>query len=348
MPPPASANRGEANVGYPADSIDPNDSIDPLGSVDAMDLNSAVDPHFQLDLATRMEIFRVAFDAFEEGLAILDAQSQVVGWNLAAATITGYDAAGRLANELPPGLFQIDTQHQTHLRPGPGDGRLFEVGAAERPVLVNLRHAGGHALPAMLRRMPLRNSLGKRFGTLLRFHPTEEMDALPHGAAGEGAGVERSQADMEDRLDDAWCAWTTQSVPFGLLWVTVDQAAGLRKTHGRDACEAMMAIVERSLLHGLRPTEMLGRWGDNEYLVLAHERSAELLVTQAKHLATLVRNADFRWWGDRVPLTVSVGATQVRDSGLKPGALSSLLAQAQRAMQASLKAGGNHVTSHLD
>jgi len=193
--------------------------------------------------------------------------------------------------------------------------------------------------------MPLRDALGRRFGTLLRFHPVEEIDTLPHGAMDADGGredrVEASQADMEERLDEAWQEWHTNAVPFGLLWISVDQAAMLRKTHGRDASDAMLGIVERTLLHGLKPTEILGRWGTHEFLVLCHERTAEMLDAHAYRLGSLARTADFRWWGDRVSLTVSIGAAHAAED--EP--LRSLLLRAQRGMQESALLGGNHIVS---
>jgi diguanylate cyclase (GGDEF)-like protein len=139
------------------------------------------------------------------------------------------------------------------------------------------------------------------------------------------------------------------------LWVTVDQAAGLRKTHGRDGCESMLRIMEQTLVRGLRPTEIVGRWGDDEFLVVSHERTAELLLEHAHRLAGLARTAEFRWWGDRVSLTVSVGAAQMEDeatphaavSALTLGALTlgALLDRARQAMQTSVYAGGNQVTA---
>ena len=176
----------------------------------------------------------------------------------------------------------------------------------------------------MLRKVALRNSCGEPAGAALLFYPVEEMDKLPHGETGEGAEIERSQADMEDRLDAAHHQWLTSRMPFGLLWITVDQAQSLRKTHGRDACEAMLRTIEQTLLRQMKPAKCIGRWGYNEFLVLVHERTPELLVEHARRLAGLARTADFRWWGDRVGLTVSIGASQATEedtlqSLLQPG-----------------------------
>jgi diguanylate cyclase (GGDEF)-like protein/PAS domain S-box-containing protein len=295
----------------------------------------------------REEILAAALCQLEEGIAVLDAGSRVLFWNPAAEAITGYLSAELLSRPLPSDAYEIDPQHhaahpsRSQAPPGAQDNG----GPAERPLLVILRHRQGHSLPAMLRRIPLRNALGKRFGTLLRFHPVEEIDTLPHGSVDEDDSrenrVESSQADMEERLDEAWQEWHSNAVPFGLLWISVDQAAMLRKTHGRDAADAMLGIVERTLLHGLKPAEILGRWGTHEFLVLCHERTPEMLDAHAHRLGSLARTADFRWWGDRVSLTVSIGAAHAAEDE----SLRCLLLRAQRGMQESTYLGGNHVVS---
>jgi diguanylate cyclase (GGDEF)-like protein/PAS domain S-box-containing protein len=302
------------------------------------------------------ELLDAALGALEEGMAVLDEESHVVAWNPAATAITGYQSAERLARGLPVGFYEIDAHSQA--MPGSGSNGLEnlnqgvgEMGGMERPVLVKLRHSQGHVLPVMLRRSPLRDALGRRFGMLMRFHPVEEIDTLPHGALDEDGGldphVEHSLSNMEGRLDEAWQEWIASRAPFGLLWIMVDQAATLRRTHGRDASEAMLAIVERTLLHALRPTEIMGRWGTNEFLVLCHERTAEMLLLHGRRIGELARSADFRWWGDRVSLTVSVGAAQA-EAGGKPGGkpddkLGEVLERARHAMLASRRAGGNEI-----
>jgi diguanylate cyclase (GGDEF)-like protein len=102
----------------------------------------------------------------------------------------------------------------------------------------------------------------------------------------------------------------------------------------------MLEIVAHSLGNGLRPTDELGRWGEDEFLVIAHERASEMLIDHAQTLAGLARTADFRWWGDRISLTASIGAAQAVEGDL----LAALLARAQAAMEASVHSGGNHVT----
>lgn len=90
----------------------------------------------------------------------------------------------------------------------------------------------------------------------------------------------------------------------------------------------------------MKPAEIIGRWGNNEFLILSHERTAELLIDRARRLTGLARTADFRWWGDRVGLTVSIGVSQA----IEGDTLQSVLLRAQQAMYASEYGGGNQVT----
>jgi len=306
------------------------------------------------------ELLGAALRELDEAIAVLDCESRVVFCNPAAEAITGYHYADLLGRQFSPDFYQVEGKRQTvsDLRAVPRPllrierrSRQRNDLAAGRPLLVTLRHALGHSLPGMLRITQLRDETGSRFGTLLRFHPVEEIDTLPHGEMADEGGIsgmdgfdarlEQSQAGMEDRLDEAWQEWKTNAVPFGLLWVNVDQAAVLRRTHGRDAVEAMLEIVERTLLHGMRPTEMLARWGTHEFLVICHERTTEMLRAHGRHLAASVRTAEFRWWGDQIPLTASVGAAQAGEA--QPGltqaeTLSALLRRAQLAMGAGAPA----------
>jgi diguanylate cyclase (GGDEF)-like protein/PAS domain S-box-containing protein len=283
-------------------------------------------------MVERAELLEAALDCFPEGVAIVGAEDEVVFWNRAAEAIVGYANLDLLARAVPEGLdaLLVDGLHG-------GDGER-ETG---RGTLVRARHKLGHNVQAIARTLALRDGLGGRIGTAIVFHPAASLDALPHGKTGEDEEVEASQADIEERLQTEFEDCARGGLPFGVLWITVDQAEGLRKTHGAGACEAMLEKMERALAQGLRPAEELGRWGDDEFLIITHERTAEMLAAHAQGLTGLARTADFRWWGDRISLTVSIGAAQAEAEET----LAQLLERAQAAMISSIQAGGNHGAS---
>ncbi|HEY1901404.1 MAG TPA: diguanylate cyclase [Terracidiphilus sp.] len=282
-------------------------------------------------MSDRGELLEATLDGLPEGTALLDENGHLVFWNQAAHAMTGYaavDVVGRTVPEaLRPLLSECGAESGSHAE----SGRGFPVHA---------QHKLGHEISAMARLLTLRDGLGGRIGTAVLFHPAECLDALPHGVTGESEDVEWSLDNLKERLESLFEDLTQGGMPFGVLWITVDQAHELRKTHGMGACEAMLKKVKHALAQGLRPAEHLGRWGEDEFLVICHERTPELLANHAATLAGLARTADFRWWGDRVSLTVSIGAAQAESAG----ALADLLERARAAMSSSQHAGGNRTT----
>jgi diguanylate cyclase (GGDEF)-like protein/PAS domain S-box-containing protein len=287
----------------------------------------------------RIELLEAALENRPEGIALLGADDHIVFWNRAAEAITGYACMEVLSRPVPAPLEAL------LLNSDPRKMRQTAVAAiVPRGALVETLHKLGHAVQAIAERVTLRDGFGSPIGSAVYFHPAQGLDALPHGETGDGDAEElhASQAELEERLQIEFDDWFRSGTPFGVVWASVDQAQELRKSHGVAACEAMIEKVRRALAQGLRPGEQMGRWGEGEFLVLAHERTAEMLAVHAQTLAGLTRTADFRWWGDRITITASIGAAQAGRSADE--SLGQLLERARAAMEASKHAGGNRAT----
>jgi PAS domain S-box-containing protein/diguanylate cyclase (GGDEF)-like protein len=284
----------------------------------------------------RTELLEAALDSFPDGIVLVGVEGRIAFWNRAAEAITGHAAADLLGRPVPGALAPL-------LLAAPQAGEQ-DTGAGPPPargVQVHLEHKLGHDIPALARNLVLRDGLGARMGLAAVFHPAESQDALPHGEWVDGSVADASQAEFEVRLTEAFEDFQQGGEVFGVLWISVDQASDLRRTHGVSACEAMFEKMEHALAMGLRPAEEMARWGDDEFLVLSHERTPEMLAAHAKVLAVLARTADFHWWGDRIPLTVSIGAAQAEQAESLP----QLLERAQIAMLKSAHAGGDNITA---
>lgn len=287
-------------------------------------------------MADRVQLLEAALDSRLDGIALLDEGGAVVFWNRAAEAMTGYAGAEVLGRPIPDPLEPLleNEALEEDISRGP---------RMSRGLLVHARHKLGHSFEAIARRLLLRDGLGERIGTAVVFHPAASLEALPHGEMPEGERLEESQADFEERLQEEFEDSEQGGEPFGVLWINVDQAHELHKTHGAAACHAMLAKVRHALAQGMRPADEIGRWGADEFLIVSHERTAEMLVAHGQMLAGLARTADFRWWGDRVSITVSIGAAQRRNGTGET--LARLLERARQAMESSASMGGNHVTA---
>jgi diguanylate cyclase (GGDEF)-like protein/PAS domain S-box-containing protein len=291
-------------------------------------------------MADRAELLEATLDGLPEGVALLGEDCRLAFWNQAAQAITGFAALEMVGRPTPEPLrpllewWDLDGNAEA----GANHAASAETGQG---FLVHARHKLGHEVATMVRLRALRDALGRRIGTAVLFHPAECLDALPHGVTGANEDVEASQTDLTERLGSMFDDFMHGGPTFGVLWITVDQAHDLRRTHGIGACDAMLSKVERALAQGLRPAEHLGRWGEDEFLVISHERTPAMLAVHAQVLAGLARTADFRWWGDRISLTVSIGAAQAEGCD----SLVELLERAKAAMFSSFHLGGNHITA---
>ncbi|MDR3723430.1 MAG: diguanylate cyclase [Terracidiphilus sp.] len=280
----------------------------------------------------RGELLEALLDCLPDGVVVISQEGVAVCWNRAVEAITGYAALEVVGKPLPEQLEVLaNTAMDDEAWPGAGHRRRLE-----------LRHKMGHVIKAIAMRRVLRDGLGGRIGWVMLIHPAQSLDALPHGESDGNTTVLSSQEELEVRLQQKFGDFREGGEPFGILWISVDQAHILRKTHGAGACEAMLAKVQDAMAQGLRAADEMGRWGTDEFLVIAHERTAEMLAAHAQTLAGLARTADFRWWGDRVQLTVSIGFRQAEPD--EEGTLDELLKSARKAMEASIHAGGNTIT----
>jgi len=286
-------------------------------------------------MTDRTELLESALDGLPDGIALMGVEDEIVFWNQAAEETTGYAAMELLKKPLPADLEELTPAWRPEdMQPGWSPN-------ASRGSLIRIRHKWGKELRAMARPLVLRNALGERTGTAVVFHLVPELNALPHGLTDASEESGDGQKDFEERLREEFEVFTRGGGSLGVLWVIVDQARELRRTHGAGACAAMMEKVRIALTHGLRPDEEIGRWGEDEFLVVSHEHSQQALDAHGRTLVGISRTADFRWWGDRVSITVSMGAAQARENET----LTQLLERAQAGLISSVQAGGNTVTS---
>jgi diguanylate cyclase (GGDEF)-like protein/PAS domain S-box-containing protein len=287
-------------------------------------------------MGDRTKLLEVALDSLPEGVALLDEQDHVAFWNRAAETITGYACAEITARPLPAALESLTSGGNCAPEQADEDRQDRDRGAMTR-----VQHRLGHELRVVVRTRLLRDQLdGARIGTAMAFHSASSAETLPHDEYSESDENADHGEAFEEQLNLEFEDFARTGLPLGVLCITVDQAIELRRTHGNNAYGAMLEKVLRAMAQGLRATEKIDWWGNDGFLVISHEPALDALAAHAQTLARLARTVDFRWWGDRLSLTVSIGAAQA----WRNGTLDDLLKRAQTAMLASFYAGGNRIT----
>jgi diguanylate cyclase (GGDEF)-like protein len=142
---------------------------------------------------------------------------------------------------------------------------------------------------------------------------------------------------MMERLDAAATACATQ--PMALFFVDLDGFKALNDAQGHAAGDAMLVELARALQAAVRAEDAVGRFGGDEFLVLATVRDAAGAHALAGHLLRAVQECAGRCAGAQ-PVSASIGYALAPYDASQP---LRLLQLADHAMYAAKRGGKNRV-----
>jgi diguanylate cyclase (GGDEF)-like protein len=174
-----------------------------------------------------------------------------------------------------------------------------------------LHHKAGYDVPVRIRAVPVHNSHGSIIGAVEIFDELEQSDlhsgnkSLP-GSVDDVTGV-ASRAQTKSHLREALVAFTERKVAFALVHLRLQGLEHFRAAFGPDAASSLLRVVARSLVSDLWRTDVVGRWADDEFLVILNGCSEESLPVVRERLRHRLANDSIEWWGERRSLMVSTG-----------------------------------------
>ncbi len=297
-----------------------------------------------MSLFDHVDLCRSVIDSLELGVHVVDRDNRIILWNHAAERITGYNSSELLGRKCCGDFHLHCVLHSEPALLGPScplKGTLED--GEPRRLYSYLKHKAGHTVPVHTHTSVLHGVKGEAVGAVESFSEMSadselSDDTSMHRAVAE-TEVPKSHEYMEAWLDRHLKESGREWIYFGVLQVHVDQLPRLRTTHGHDATEALMRVVSQTLAYSLHSSDIFGRWNENQFLVIAHDASSRALELDADLLCSLSRSVEFRWWGDRVPITVSVGGTMATKTD-RPDAI---LSRTSVALAKSVDGGGNQV-----
>ena len=129
------------------------------------------------------------------------------------------------------------------------------------------------------------------------------------------------------------------SRPVALLFLDLDHFKALNDRHGHAAGDRALVAVAGALRHELRPSDLLGRYGGEEFVALLQGAEREHAVQIATRLCRRVSRLDVHVGSNNEALTVSIGVA-IRTPA---DTVQSLIERADQAMYAAKLGGRNRV-----
>jgi two-component system, cell cycle response regulator len=292
------------------------------------------------------EIYRAALDSVTAGVYLVDKTGKILFWNSGAERITGHlrqDVVGRSA--LKDFLGHLDAENNQIA------GELLPVSTVLREgkdsvAQVSIRHKSGHRVPARLHAAPIRDAHGVLIGAVETFEETvfntpldgRQSKLRDFGCLDDVSGV-LNHAVIQSHLRETLATYAEHPVPFSVLCIGIDGLDVIKSRSSAGAASAVIRAVGQTLETSLRPTDMIGRWTENEFLAVLLECGEDEVARVGERLRRMAGQCEVEWWGDQLRVTISLGGTSARLADTIEG----ILRRAESALQTCVEQGGNRI-----
>lgn len=159
---------------------------------------------------------------------------------------------------------------------------------------------------------------------LLRLAVTDALTGVWNRRHGE----ELFQAELSDARETGR--------PLTLLMLDLDHFKSINDRFGHQAGDRVLIEVSRRLREGLPSTDVVARWGGEEFVILLRDSDIEEAVVTAEKIRGLIADTMF---ADAGPVTASIGAAELSADD----DLDSWLAHADEALYKAKRSGRNAV-----
>lgn len=286
-------------------------------------------------------------DNLYDGVYYVDRNRNITYWNKSAERLTGYDQMSVLGRPCHDNiLMHINEEGENLCKIGcplaetMKDGRPREVG-------VYLHHRDGHRVPVSVRAAPIRDAEDRIIGAVEVFSDNSvgmelqrRVKALQKLALLDSLTNLGNRRYIEINLRSKLDEMRRYHLPFGILFMDIDRFKDINDTHGHIVGDEMLKMIARTLSGNLRPSDMLGRWGGEEFVAIIANLDEEGLYEIANRCRFLVEQSSLSTDGKKLRATISIGATLCQPEDT----LDALMERADSLMYQSKLAGRNLVT----
>jgi diguanylate cyclase (GGDEF)-like protein/PAS domain S-box-containing protein len=291
--------------------------------------------------AADFDFYRSILEDLHLAVYLVNRAGKIVFWNDGAERITGYlrqEVIGRTDNDNL--LGETDGDDNDLSGPCAPTAVAMREGKAVQAHRISLRHKSGHRVPVELWSFPVRDA-AETFDESVAISDWDRRQTklATYGCIDQASGV-LNHGMIHSHIRENLGLFAEHHVPFSILCIQLDRLPELQARDGPGAIAAVLRVVGQTLENSLRPTDFLGRWQENQFLAILTECSATEINSASERLRRMVSGSKIAWWGDRLPVTISVGGTAAKLDDM----VEAMVLRAEQALQESIVLGGNRTT----
>jgi diguanylate cyclase (GGDEF)-like protein/PAS domain S-box-containing protein len=293
--------------------------------------------------------YKDILDNMADGVYFLDLDRKITYWNKGAEKITGYPAQKVLGISCKDNLLNhVNIKGECLCLNGCPMAACMETGDTIS-ANVYLHHANGHRVPVKVRAAPIRDEAGNIIGAVETFSSeTEDLNIRQELAelrqslqTDELTGI-GSRRFIEGKLYGLIAEQDfRKKMNAGVLFFDIDRFKEVNDTYGHKNGDKVLKMVSATIAENLRKSDVVGRWGGEEFLAILYDISSlRALTFVAEKIRILVENSRLDLEDAGIKVTVSIGATLLYPIDT----VDSITRRADSLMYDSKRLGRNRVT----
>ncbi len=291
-------------------------------------------------------MYRIMLDNLYEGIYFVDCERRITFWNQGAVRMTGFSSeemVGRFCFDHL--LNHVDESGKELCLDGCPLSFTIQDGRS-RETAVYLRHKLGHRVPIVVRTIPIFEN-GVIIGAMEFFTDNlERHDVIRSLEEFRTAALNDTLTTLPNRrytdqfLVSKMHEYHSLGLPFGIAYLDLDHFKAVNDTYGHLVGDEVLRMVSRTFLNAIRSTDIVGRWGGEEFMAVLPGVDPDALVVVSERMRMMVERAAVRTDGLELLVTISVGSTMVRPED----SLDDMIRRADRLLYRSKDAGRNRVS----
>lgn len=263
------------------------------------------------------EFYKELLDHMSDGVYFVDKERRILYWNEGAARLTGYSAQDIVGRHCQDDILCHVNYEGKELCHDGCPLAASILGAAAHEARLFLRHKQGRRVPVVVRVEPLRGADGSIIGGIEIFsddsaqaESRRKIEEMKQMAFLDQLTQIPNRRFMEIALSTAMNEYCQHSIPFGVLSIDLDRFKEVNDSFGHAAGDLVLKETAKTLVASLRPTDVVARWGGDEFVAIVHNASDGLLESIALRCTALVAGTSIPLSNDqKLSPAVSVGAT---------------------------------------
>lgn len=260
-------------------------------------------------------IYHAILDHIEDGVYFVDRRKNILVWNRAAETITGFSRAEVLGESCANRrLCHVDESGRLLCMTGCPLQIVLDAGV---PIEADafLQHKLGHRIPVRIKSCPLRSPHNQLVGAVEVFRPTTEarrqdqlIEELSHLAMIDDLTRLPNRRHFDLQLDRRLAELNRFGWPFGTLMIDLDDFKQVNDRFGHQTGDDVLQMAARTLSANCRALDTVARWGGEEFsAIIANVREEELRKVAEKFRAMIEASGVCDPNGEPLRVTVSIG-----------------------------------------